>query len=180
MAGSRARSCFSWESGILWLVFNRGPLRPEKSELPRMAGGRRDGLAGRTIMFCWGNRVNIGWLLLCVFPADGVRVARAGRPDHVHVAGKLRLAFALDLSREACEFRLAFVSGLAGQRSQSCRGTFVVVVFVVTSVVRVRVSLSLSLTPALPLSLSPARLLSPALALSPALSPQLFLSLPHS
>ena len=78
-----------------------------------------------------GNRVNIAWLLLCVFPADGVRVARAGRPgrrDHVHVAGKLRLAFALDLSWEACKFRLAFARGLAGQRSQSCRGTVVVVV----------------------------------------------------
>ena len=37
-----------------------------------------------------------------VTPADGVRVARAGRRDHVHVAGKLRLAFALDLSWKAC------------------------------------------------------------------------------
>ena len=51
---------------------------------------------------------------------------------------KLRLAFALDLSREACKFRLAFARGLAGQRSQNCRGT-VVVVFVVTTVVRVHV-----------------------------------------
>ena len=72
-----------------------------------------------------------------VTPADGVRVARAGRRDHVHVAGKLRLVFALDLSWKACKFRLAFARGLAGQRSQSCRVTVVVVVFVVTTVVRV-------------------------------------------
>ena len=101
-----------------------------------MAGGRR---SGHYHVFL-GIRVNIGWLLLCVFPADGVRVALAGRPgrrEHVHVAGKLRLAFALDLSREACKFRLAFARGLAGQRSQSCRGTVVVVVL--TTVVRVRV-----------------------------------------
>ena len=95
-------------------------------------GRRADGWACRLhYQVLLGNRVNIGWLLLCVFPADGVRVARAGRPgrrDHVHVAGKLRLAFALDLSREACKFRLAFARGLAGQRSQSCRGTVIVVV----------------------------------------------------
>ena len=84
--------------------------------------------------------------MLCVFPDDGVRVARAGKPgrhDHVHVAGKLRLTFALDLSREACKFRLAFARGLAGQGSQSCRGTVVVVVVVVvvfvTTVIRVLV-----------------------------------------
>ena len=99
------------------------------------AGRRAEGLACRPhYHVLLGNRVNIGWLLLCVFPANGVRVSRAGRPgrrDHVHVAVKLRRAFALDLSREACKFRLAFARGLAGQRSQSCRGTVVVVVVVV-------------------------------------------------
>ena len=110
--------------------------------MPRLAGGRKGGLAGAHYHVLLGNRVHIGWLLLCVFPADGVRVVRAGRSgrrDHVHVAGKLQLAFARDLSQEACKFRLAFARGLAGQRSQSCRGTVVVAVFVVTTVVRVRV-----------------------------------------
>ena len=107
------------------------------------AGRRAEGLACRPhYHVLLGNRINIGWLLLCVFPANGVRVScadRPGRRDHVHVAGKLRRAFALDLSREACKFRLAFARGLAGQRCQSCRGTVVVVVFVITTVVRERV-----------------------------------------
>ena len=66
---------------------------------------------------------------------------QAGRVDAIMfmLRVKLRLAFALDLSREACKFRLAFARGLAGQRSQSCRGTVIVVVFVVTTAVRVRV-----------------------------------------
>ena len=69
-------SCCSWESGTLWLVFNRGPLRRGKSELPRLAGGRAEGWDCRPhYHVLLGNRVNIGWLLLCVFPADGVRVA---------------------------------------------------------------------------------------------------------
>ena len=68
-----------------------------------------------------GNRVNIGWLLLCVFPADGVRVAKqAGQVDAIMFM--LRVSFGL---------RLPWGTVVVV--------VFVVVVFVVTTVVRAHV-----------------------------------------